>query len=456
MRLRSLDFRLASLFAILTVLLSAAIFALSFTLLASAFAREEDQEMGARLLEVWAAYQAVHSGLLDEDPITLFRLRAQEAYLLRIADSGGSTLALYIPDFWDGIDAAAVTQMAPRPGHSAVLLRGRGGRIVRLNAVSLPDGNLAQLGLDVTGRFKALRRYRRAFTLVAGPIVLLTFAGGLFFSRRALRPIAVLSSAIRSIIDTGRMDSRIPTRGSGDDLDDLVRFFNAMLDRIEGLITGMRQAMDNAAHDLRTPLTRLRNQAENALAAETLEGSREAVAECVRQAELILTMVETLMDIAEAERGALRLARHEVDLAPLVADIAELYSYAAESKGISLAWGAASPVTAHVDPTRIRQVVANLLDNAVKYTPPGGHVRVEARQEDAAARIDVQDDGVGIEAPAVPHIWDRLYRGDPSRSTPGLGLGLSLVKAIVEAHGGAVEVASEVGRGSLFTVKLPR
>jgi signal transduction histidine kinase len=455
MRSKSLDFRLASLFALLTILLSAAIFALSYTLLASAFAREEDQNMGARLLEFWAAYQAVGSGLLDEDPFSLFLLRAREAYLLRLADRDGNTIVLYIPEFWDGIDAVTVTEAAPRPGEGAVLLRARAGRIVRINAVSLPDGNVAQLGLDVTGRYKALRRYRRAFTVVAGPIVLLAFAGSLLFSRRALRPIAVLTAAIRSIIDTGVMDSRIPTRGSGDDLDELVRIFNTMLDRIENLISGMRQAMDNAAHDLRTPLTRLRNQAEIALSADSQEDRREAVGECVRQAELILMMVETLMDIAEAERGALKLSRRETDLAPLVSDIVELYSYVADTREVSLSCNTQEPLMARIDATRIRQVLANLLDNALKYTPRGGHVRVETRRESSSASISVRDDGPGIAPSALPHIWERLFRADPSRSTPGLGLGLSLVKAIVEAHGGSVEVESDPGRGSLFTVRLP-
>jgi signal transduction histidine kinase len=261
---------------------------------------------------------------------------------------------------------------------------------------------------------------------------------------------------VQRIIRTGRTDARVQLEGSGDALDELTALFNTMLDKIEGLVSAMRGALDNVSHDLRTPLTRLRGTAEMALAsAPDLDRYREALADCVEESDRVLVMLNTLMDISEAESGTLKLHREPVALADVVARAVELYRDVADAKHVTLALDPKDDVVVTADRTRLEQVAANLIDNAVKYTPPGGRVDVEVRREGGAAVVRVRDTGQGIPANELPRIFDRLFRGDASRTERGLGLGLSLVKAIVEAHGGTVEVASEPGRGSTFTVSLP-
>ncbi len=261
---------------------------------------------------------------------------------------------------------------------------------------------------------------------------------------------------MQRIIATGRTDTRVPAGARRDAIDELSALFNAMLDKIEGLVTGMRGALDNVSHDLRTPMTRLRTSAELALAAPPdLNRYREALADCVEEADRVLVMLTTLMDITEAESGAMPLHREVVSLADVVSRAEDLYRDAAEAKGVALVVHAADAVRANVDRTRLERVVANLLDNAIKYTPSGGRVDISAVREGARAILRVADTGHGIPADEQPRIWDRLFRGDRSRAERGLGLGLSLVKAIVEAHGGTVAVVSEPGRGSAFTVSLP-
>jgi len=183
---------------------------------------------------------------------------------------------------------------------------------------------------------------------------------------------------------------------------------------------------------------------------------REVLADCLEESERILTMLKTLMDISEAETGAMLLQLEPVNLAELIARVEELYRYVAEEKQIALSITCPPGLAATIDRPRIQQVLANLLDNAIKYTPSGGKVQVEAYREPPYAVVAVKDSGVGIPPAEIPRIWDRLYRGDKSRTASGLGLGLSLVKAVIEAHGGRVEVASQPGAGSRFTLYLPR
>ena len=323
-------------------------------------------------------------------------------------------------------------------------------------AVTEVSGNLQlQVGRSNGQERELLGHVRNASLEALGSALLVGLVGGALFTHRALSPIRRLSEATRSIIRSGRLDARVPTRGSGDDLDELTDLFNRMLERNEGLVDGMREALDNVAHDLRTPLTRLRGCAELALRKPQDAGVlREALAESVEESDRVLSMLRALMDISAAESGVMRLEQQPVQLEVLARQVVDTYEMVAEERGVKLLLKL-QPARVIGDQTRLRQLIANLVDNALKYTPAGGLVELGTRQVDGRGEISVCDTGMGISEEDQPRIFERLYRGDRSRSEPGLGLGLSFVKAICDAHRGRIRVVSSVGHGTQVTVTLP-
>jgi signal transduction histidine kinase len=424
--------RLALWYATLFVVGSIVIVSVTYWLTAVSLAQRDRQIIESKLGEYSAAYQR---GGLDAlaDTVQAEQSTAPERLFVRVVGRSAEAFVLSQPLGWE-----------PSALETA--------------SIRLWDGTLVQVGKSSDARQDLLARFRAALGIVTMTIVLVALAGGLVVTRAAVMPIRRLTGAVGHIIRTGRTDERVPLSGdgTGDAIDELTMLFNAMLDKIEGLVTAMRGALDNVSHDLRTPLTRLRGTAEMALASPSdVDRYREALADCVEESDRVLVMLDTLMDISEAESGTLQLHRLPVRLADIVARAIDLYRDVAESKGVALTVQEASDVVVTADGTRLEQVVANLIDNAVKYTHTGGRVDVEVVGDGARALLRVRDTGIGIRSDELPRIWERLFRGDASRAERGLGLGLSLVRAVVEAHGGTVEVASEPGKGSTFTVALP-
>lgn len=455
--LKRINFRLAAIFSALFIVTSLTLFSAIYVILSTSLRREDHEFVRLKLLELWAQYRIGGVDRLRGE-VTLEKvLGEKKVFLVRVADPWNNTLFILAPGLLLGSDIERLKGAALRGEVALIPISVHGEKWdIEVGTLGLSDGSLLQVGITISERERVLKRFREIFGLTMFPLVVLGFLGGALLSNRSLSPIQRLIDTIRAMLGTGKIRERVPSTGRGDELDQLVSLFNKMLEKIELLVNGMRGALDTVAHDLRTPMARLRGTAEGALRGPaSIEEYREALAECMEESEQILTMLNSLMDISEAETGVIRLNKKMTDLAPLILDIAELYSYVAEEKNIGVVTNVPGEFTVPVDASRLRQVIANLLDNAVKYTPEGGRVTIEAGIREGRAFIAVEDTGMGIEEHELPSIWERLYRGVQSRSNPGLGLGLSFVKAIVRSHGGDVAVSSEPGRGSRFSIFLP-
>ena len=451
---KSLAFRLTFWYSAIFILSFLALSILSYLFVFSAI-RDNRASIKAELFESVVLVERDGIEAIKTASDRLEKASRRTSFFVRLVDVDNTTLFLSHPRLWEQFDLSR-PQDQVFEGQWHYYTSKRDGDLLEVASARLKDGKLLQVGKSIQDREEVLEHFRDTLLATIIPMVLIGFAGGAFLAFRALRPIRNLSGVARSIVETARFDARVPSSNSADELDELVILFNHMLEKIEILIRGMKDSLDNVAHDLRTPVTRLRVTAEEALRSGVgRDACREALADCLEESERVMTMLNTLMDISEAETGTMKLSLENINLCALLAEVVELYDDVAEEKSIKLSTNAPSVLYLRADRVRLRQVLANLVDNAVKYTPRGGSVDIEASQRGDQAVLLVKDSGIGIPLAEIPRIWDRLYRGDKSRSQRGLGLGLSLVKAVVQAHHGQVAASSNPSGGSVFLIYLP-
>ena len=316
------------------------------------------------------------------------------------------------------------------------------------------------MGRSLRDSRKTVAQLTRLYFLILPGLIALSSLLGWIWAGRALGPLNSVAQAAQNITGSN-LSLRIPPRGAGDELDHMIDSFNRMTARLSQSFEQIRRFSTDVSHELRTPLTSIRGQLEVALfTAETPEQYREAMANALEDVEQLSSIVRALLLLSQAESGQLVLQKTPLDLGDVALDIVEQFQIPAQEKDLRLKANIVPGSVVPADRVQIERLISNLLSNAVKYTPAGGSVwvRVGPSESAAFASIEVEDSGVGIAAEDLPHIFDRFYRvrNAETNRISGLGLGLSFVSWIVEAHGGRIDVASTVGAGTRFRVLLPR
>ena len=453
---RTVGFRLTAWSSSFFVVGSLALVGLAYVVVSSSLRQRDDEAIVHESVELAAQYRLGGVSTLSQELEHQERLGTSEPFLVRVIDRHGVLVFRRTPERWGEFDLDHLGSENRHPETEWISLPARrGDKVVDVKSTLMPDGALLQVGKTTEDRAAIMQRFRAIAAGITIAVLGVGVGGGLLLTAWALRPLRQIIDTVRAI-EGGAMNARVPRRQTGDELDELGGLFNSMLDRIAFLIAGMRGSLDTVAHDLRTPVARLRGVAELALRSDQRpEALQQALADCIEESDQLLTMLNTLMDISEAETGTLKLALEPVNVAAIVEAAVDLYRHVAEDKQIVVSTASDPALWLMADRSRLRQVLANLLDNGIKYTPAGGRVDVEAASRQNLTVISVKDTGIGVMAHEVPRIWDRLYRGAHGRSERGLGLGLSLVRAIVMAHGGRVDVSSASGGGAIFTIAVP-
>jgi signal transduction histidine kinase len=326
-------------------------------------------------------------------------------------------------------------------------------RPARARVFIVPGGLRLLVGRDVNEFMAVKELVERAINLGMAITFMLAMIGGVMMSRSTARRVEVINQTSQKIM-RGNLSLRIPDRGTNDDFDQLARNLNEMLDRIFQLMEGIKHVSDNIAHDLRTPLTRLRNKLENTLLQVENDEQREHVAGAVAEADQLLATFNALLRIARLETGKTSSNFSHFIISDLVLDAAEYYEALAEDKQQTLNIRVQKDLELFADKDLLFQTVSNLIDNAIKYTPEGGEITIALDQTKHGVDLSIADSGIGIPEDERGKVFDRFYRVAKSRSLPGNGLGLSLVQAVVELHQGKIMLGDNKP-GLVVTLNLP-
>ena len=452
--------RLTVLYTLISSLLFLSVIALIYFLTSAALLTQVDEDLQEDIEEfgfilreqgieeLWQQLQ--DEAEADGSEQILFRLYDSEGEILNDTDDGYWQEFQAIPSAQTLLDSSTLPligtvqlEQHEFPARSIYgLLPGRGTKY------------FLQITETLEERAAVLEIFRLTFVFSLPFLILLSLSAGWLMSRKALSGVQQLTDTATNI-SNGALDERVSLSDQGIEIDRLAATFNSMLDKIQLLIRSMREMNDNIAHDLKSPLARIRGIAEATLTGDQSESQyRELAGSTIEECDQLLHLINTMLDLAETEAG-LPPDMQELNLTELVNCACELYQPLAAEKGLALETTLFEAITIDGNKQFLQRLISNLLDNAVKYTPAGGKISIDQKIEGADVLIRICDTGMGISDKDLPNIFERFYRCDQSRNKPGTGLGLCLALAIAKAHWGNISVQSRVSEGTQFTISLP-
>ncbi|WMS41651.1 HAMP domain-containing sensor histidine kinase [Acuticoccus sp. MNP-M23] len=453
---RTTAFKLSLAYLCVIVVLSLGLIAYISSTTARLFDRQLETAIDREIAELNAEYEA--SSLFKVMRTIGRRAMQPDASVYLVTDFSGNPLAGNVSELM--YDPAVVSENVAFPVRYMRFKPGEGENneeahraLVKLSV--LGGGYRLLVGRDVEDRIEFATIIRRSIRGAIIVVVGLGLLSWIFLSRSVLRKVDAVAASSQKIIG-GDLARRLPVDGSGDEFDRLAHSVNAMLDEINRLHSGLQEVSQNIAHDLKTPLTRLRNRLDEAMRSPPAASrAPEILGPAIEECDHLIRTFEALLTIARVESNAAGVALARTDLSALLEDIAEFYDPAAEDAGMSLVAKIAPGVVIDGEPTLLRTMMANLLDNALKYgASPTGQVDLVLERTDAEATIVVRDFGTGVANEDLPRLTDRFVRMDAARTKPGAGLGLAMVKAVVGHHGGRLTL-DDAGPGFRVSIALP-
>jgi heavy metal sensor kinase len=454
---RTLAFRLTLWYAAIFTLSSLLAFAFFYFQITSIVSERTDEDLIEEIEEFSKHLSSGIDGLKDF-MVQEAKDDGENEIVYRLLTPQGQELASSDLSAWEGLSANPLalerTTRGAGPVLETVSLPERRHKVRVLYGLIGPD-TILQVGWSLKDDDEFVAQFREIFGTTVAAVMGLAALIGWFMAKRALANVEEVTQTARAI-SASDLHQRVPVKGQADEIDRLATTFNEMLDRIETLVTEMKEMNENIAHDLRSPITRIRGMAEMTLTTgKAIEEYEVAAASTIEDCDRLLEMINTMLYISQTEATAGKLAPQEVDITSIVRDACELFQPVAEDKGVNLVVEIGSNVVVRGVLQGLQRMLANLIDNALNYTPSKGTVTISVTSAEKLGIIAVKDTGVGIPPEELPHIFRRFYRCDRSRSRPGTGLGLSLVEAIVRAHRGQIAVTSTPDVGTTFTVTLP-
>jgi heavy metal sensor kinase len=455
----SLAFRLTLWYAGIFTLSSCIAFFLFYMLITSWMRNQTDQELLGQVnrfstLLAAEGVEAVKNGAVIEA-----QAAGVKKVFFRLLSLNGQAFSSSNMSYWKDINISrtAINGLlrSSHPVYQTITIPDRKEEVRILYALLSPV-IILQVGQAMESYSRFLDAFKGIFIVTMTFLIVIAAGIGWFTARRAVSGVEAVTWTAQKI-SGGTLEERVPVKTRGDEIDQLAITFNQMLDRIQTLLTEIKEMSDNIAHDLRSPITRIRGTAEVTLTTgKSLSEYESMAASTIEECDRLLDMINTMLMISKTESGVDKLSFEEINLQDLVREACELFEPTAEDSGVTLSCDVPDRSRLVGDTRMIQRMLSNLLDNAIKYTPTGGSVRVSVSENDAQVVVSVIDTGCGISSSDLPHIFERFYRCDQSRSQAGIGLGLSLARAIARAHGGEITAASTSNQGSTFTVTLPK
>ncbi len=454
----TIAFRLALWFTGIFAVCSGFVFLLFYYLATQTLQNQIDQELTDQASKFTAIIHT--SGLMGAGQLAVLEAQAagEKLIFFRIVYPTGEVFASSRMSYWKNVHVSkdALQKLSAQKFNIFETIEIPSTRQKARILYSYVAANaILQTGVAMDVYSKFLSAFKLVFISAMGFIILFSAVSGRLLVRETLSRVETITKTAQNISGSN-LEARVQGTGNKDELGHLVITFNSMLDRIEELVKSIREMSDNIAHDLKTPVTRIRGFAELALVhEETLEAYRIMAANTIEESDRLLDMINTMLIISKAEAGEGDYTFNTINLTGMITEACDLFAPLAEDKQISFSNEIEDDILLEADIRMLQRAFSNLLDNAIKYTPKGGAIRITAFMKDQTVVIRVIDTGIGILPEFHKKIFERFYRIDSSRASSGTGLGLSLARTIVRQHKGDIHVTGNLNKGSVFKIRLP-